>query len=72
MEYENSPCPGVVVRLKSIALRWHPCFVLPWFDQYPGMPEDMYGCGGGSPEGSSAGTPYMGPGGFAYPWVSSR
>lgn len=38
-----------------------PIFELPWFGQYPGSPEGMYG--GGSPgEGNS---PYMG--GYAYP-----
>jgi hypothetical protein len=44
-----------------------PIFELPWFGQYPGMPEGMYGHGGYSPGGSPNATPYMGPGGFAYP-----
>ncbi|KAI0751973.1 hypothetical protein BC629DRAFT_1556314 [Irpex lacteus] len=45
-----------------------PIFELPWFGQYPGMPESMYGAGGhpGTP-GSAGGSPYMGPGGYAYP-----
>ncbi|KAI0092676.1 hypothetical protein BDY19DRAFT_925557 [Irpex rosettiformis] len=39
-----------------------PIFELPWFGQYPGMPESMYG-------GSQPVSPYMvaGGGGYAYP-----
>ncbi|KAI0347558.1 hypothetical protein BDW22DRAFT_1322266 [Trametopsis cervina] len=40
-----------------------PIFELPWFGQYPGMPEGMYGHQ--SPGVSQANTPYMG--GYAYP-----
>ena len=39
-----------------------PIFELPWFGQYPGMPESMYGAGGAN----MPMTPYMG-GGYAYP-----
>lgn len=45
-----------------------PIFELPWFGQYPGMPESMYGPHiPGSPGGG--GSPYMG-GGYAYPAAS--
>jgi len=44
-----------------------PIFELPWFGQYPGMPEGMYGYPGGpnSPGGSAPQTPYQQ--GYAYP-----